>query len=219
MLPHVHVMTVFFFSLARTAEGAKFVAHYAPWKELAKFLNAIIANLHINRIHPTNSFPEPPTPEDCVPLFEDFLMHGQCWALSIFPSGWFERASSDLDERFMERPGTLNHRAHRLLWMAWRLANRRPAADVLGDGGAWLEFEPARMKFARSYAHAPRSSRGHRHSTSARPVASPQSFSDVSTPPSLDFKGAEARSPRIARAGTGEAGLDEDAYMHSIESS
>lgn len=143
-LPHIHVMLVFFSRLASIPLGIPGVTSHLPLPQLVTFLNTLVSLIKPGDEILQDLFVTPKKPY-CHPLPEDYAIRGQLWSNGYFPLDWFESASSDHDERYMEQdPKHVAHlRAQRILWLAVRLASASPSSENLHkQQNSWLCFNP-----------------------------------------------------------------------------
>jgi hypothetical protein len=155
VLPHIHVMLVFFSSLASSKHTAEPTSQLmsllisqliddAPWAELVAFLNALVktesqiqsqsqSETHnIDAVLASDVFPAGGKRSDELPLPEDYLVRGLIWAHDYFPREWFDR-EHDEEERYLEPPSTDKNRAYRVLRLAYRMANvsKQPRSNAI----------------------------------------------------------------------------------------
>ena len=122
ILPHAHVSLVFLLSLSAVPQAMDYIEKDVPWHELASFLSSLAKS---NDIDPRNEDPHFPQPEKGVgrPLPEDFAINGQIWSQGYHPSGWFENAMVDDEERSLELPSMAAPRIERIFWLGIRIAS------------------------------------------------------------------------------------------------
>lgn len=142
VLPHIHCMLLFYWRLA-SSSGSAYVSRYLSFPTLVTFLNTLVSSVRPGDEICDENFIMPPE-HVRQPLSEDFAIRGQIWSNQYFSSEWFDTASSDFDERFMEHDKKIHHlRSQRILWLAVRLASLGPPVK---DGenqkqkSAWLFF-------------------------------------------------------------------------------
>lgn len=167
LLRHVHVMLAFFWRLSILDDS--YLADKIPWDLLKAYLNQLLpersskktpkifADYYKSNIE-NDSFPIPDK-GDCRQLPEDYLIRGQKWASGYFPEDWFANATSDEEERMMERPSTSQQRIDRVLWLAVRLAlvntwmpstpeGQAPPEEKFEGHGKWLRWRPEPKLFS-----------------------------------------------------------------------
>jgi len=122
ILPHAHVSLVFLLSLSAVQQAMSHIEKDVPWNEIASFLNTLAKS---NEIGPRSEDPHFPQPEKGVgrPLPEDFAINGQIWSQGYHPSGWFENAMVDDEERSLELPSMAAPRVERIFWLGIRIAS------------------------------------------------------------------------------------------------
>ncbi|KAL9027186.1 MAG: hypothetical protein Q9180_007366 [Flavoplaca navasiana] len=120
VLPTVHVMLSFIWSLVSVEQLLTLVEHDIPWPDICLFLNALMQNTTVTPDLRTMALPRP---ENGLPLPEDFAIRGQLFALWYYPVGWFENATTNIEERAFERPSIMLTRRVRLLWLGLSIAS------------------------------------------------------------------------------------------------
>lgn len=121
ILPTVHIMLCFIWSLASVEELLNLVEYDIPWSSICIFLNTLsktttVMSDLLGKTLPRldNSF-GPPLPED-------FIIRGQLFALGYYPFGWLERVQATIDERSLECPSVDMTRKMRILWLGFSIA-------------------------------------------------------------------------------------------------
>ncbi len=122
VLPHVHVSLVFLLSISPLQHAMRHIEKDVPWTEIGSFLNTLAKS---HKIGPRSEEPHFPQPEKGVgrPLPEDFAINGQIWSQGYHPSGWFENAMVDDEERSLELPSMAAPRVERIFWLGIRIAS------------------------------------------------------------------------------------------------
>lgn len=118
VLPHVHVLLSFLFTLA----SIPYVAHladHAPWAEIATFLNTLTKSERPELLIPGPIFPSDQI--DVLPLPEDYLVRGQLWSQWYFPEKWFSR-EHDEEDRYLELASTIKSRTERILHLGYHIS-------------------------------------------------------------------------------------------------
>jgi hypothetical protein len=129
VLPFVHILVSFLSSLSSIQQhdfqvcnlhvaGSIFEA--VPWNDLCSFLNTLAKAESQTRYESTEFIR--PEKGDARPLPEDHLIRGQVWCQNAFPGDWFKESEVDDEERSIEHASTVQVRAERVLWLAYRLA-------------------------------------------------------------------------------------------------
>jgi hypothetical protein len=130
VLPFVHILLSFLSSLSsieqydfRSCEtyvaGSIFEA--VPWNDLCSFVNMLARAESQTRFESADFIR--PEKGHALPLPEDHLIRGQIWSQNAFPSDWFKESEVDDEERSIEHASTVQIRAERVLWLAYRLAS------------------------------------------------------------------------------------------------
>ncbi|KAL9112830.1 MAG: hypothetical protein Q9227_002907 [Pyrenula ochraceoflavens] len=126
VLPFVHVMLAFIWSLAYVPSLLIYVENYIPWEKIAGFLNTIgrsgVVDVHVEQ----DTFPHSLSGTGRQ-LPEDFVMRGLLWSKSYFPSRFFTDNIIDEDERSLELPSHNITRAERCLWLGRQLSQASKA--------------------------------------------------------------------------------------------
>ena len=121
VLPFVHVMLAFIWSLASVPALLFYVENHIPWEKIATFLNTIgrsgVVDAHIEQdtfLHSLSGTGRQ--------LPEDFVMRGLLWSQYYFPARFFLDSLVDEDERLLELPSHNITRAERCLWLGRQLS-------------------------------------------------------------------------------------------------
>ncbi|KAF2456476.1 hypothetical protein BDY21DRAFT_287627 [Lineolata rhizophorae] len=131
VLPMVHIMLAFLFSLSVMDYDLAYLADRVPWEELVSFLNTLSKVTKPRPQIENASFLEDEVrAQDFRPLPEDNSIRGQVWTQWYFPDSWFAR-NVDEDERLIERESTVVQRTERILWLGVRIAQT----------GRWIAYD------------------------------------------------------------------------------
>ena len=133
VLPHVHLMLAFIFSLCKLTESpdsrqlGMYCVERIPWPELTSFLGKVIELEGVDgrtaKAGLTLDFPHPER-GDSRPLPEDYLIRGLVWCGKFFPHHWF---STNIDEesRLLELASTHKTRAQRVIYLGICISKAR----------------------------------------------------------------------------------------------
>jgi hypothetical protein len=121
VVPYMHVVLAYLFSLAFVPKALLYVETYMPWESIVVFLNAL------NRSGLGGWFEDEDFPKlmggTGQPLPEDFAMRGLGWTKEYFPVDFFSGGLVDKDERGVECPSHRIARAWRCMWLGVQLAS------------------------------------------------------------------------------------------------
>lgn len=121
VLTHFHILLAFLSQVATLPYDTSYIFKYVQWEEFAFFLNTLAKSGTITPAIESPSFLHEGE-EDFRPLPEDYLIRGQLWAHSYYPSTWFGGVV-DEEERMLELASTIRSRTERILWLGIRLAS------------------------------------------------------------------------------------------------
>ncbi|KUJ09305.1 uncharacterized protein LY89DRAFT_690348 [Mollisia scopiformis] len=138
VLPFLHVVLVFMFSMTRHAGAMDLLQEDFPWDLLAIMLNTLLAQYKTLARIEAEQFPLPAM-DDFRPFPEDFALRGLLWTENYFPPEWFTHEKIDEEEKHHERPSMTDERKERILWLACRLA----------QAGPWLTYDGTSFKAQR----------------------------------------------------------------------
>ncbi|EEH46038.2 uncharacterized protein PADG_02188 [Paracoccidioides brasiliensis Pb18] len=136
VIPHVHIILIFIWSLALVPESMAYFQREIPWEKLVFFLNTLSRRGVDEFIAARDDFPTPANGTSVI-LPEDILMRGQIWARPCYPDDFFSNPAIDYDERGLELPSIAGPRTERCLWYAYRLASLE----------RWIIFDENEKKF------------------------------------------------------------------------
>lgn len=125
VLPFVHIILAFIWCLSYVPAALGYLEAHLPWGQIVTFLNTIGRSGVVDANYECDTFP-PSLSGTGRQLPEDFVMRGLLWAQKYFPSGFFEDALENEDERTLEMPSHGISRAERCLWLGRQLAMVRP---------------------------------------------------------------------------------------------
>ena len=117
--PMLHIYFVFLWALCRTQGAMRLVEGLIPWTEINDFLNNLAAETAPGKAALSEEFP---AREGERPLYEDFIMCGQVYALSYYPHKFISDAGVDQEEIDLDLPSMIQPRRLRLQWLGHRLA-------------------------------------------------------------------------------------------------
>ncbi|KAI1612193.1 hypothetical protein EDD36DRAFT_420044 [Exophiala viscosa] len=123
ILPFMHFMLGFLWSLSYVPGALVYLEEYVPWAKLVKALNSISRSGVADATVESSNFPQQRSGLG-LQLPEDFPMRGLKWSSGyVYPPDFFEREVVDEDERTLEIPSHAAPRAERCLWLGVRLAS------------------------------------------------------------------------------------------------
>lgn len=121
ILPTVHVMLCFLWSLVSVEELLGLIEHDIPWSSICLFLNNLLKTTVVTSDLRTQAVPRPDDGFG-LPLPEDFAIRGHVFALWYYPAGWFNGVPKNNNERLLESPSVRSTRERRILWLGFRIA-------------------------------------------------------------------------------------------------
>ena len=121
ILPFMHVLLGWLYSLVSIPEAMEFVEAYMPWDKLVVFLNTLGRSGIVEANIEKSEFPQTFSGTGRQ-LPEDFVMRGMLWAQLYLPFDHFHGQVLDEDERTLELPSQAPPRVERCLWAAEKLA-------------------------------------------------------------------------------------------------
>lgn len=130
ILPFMHFMLGFLWSLSYVPGALLYLEGYVPWKQLALSLNSISRSGVSDATIESSEFPQQKSGVGRQ-LPEDFPMRGLKWSGYVYPPDFFEGEVVDEDDRTLELPSHAAPRAERCLWLGVRLASVSHAAHSL----------------------------------------------------------------------------------------
>lgn len=131
VLPHVQILLAFLlvladiesFSLSVQREYVDDILDRMPWEDFASFANTLADSEEFGFRYETDSFLQPEA-RDVGPLPEDYLLRGQIWTQSIFPTDWWGDGEIYAGGKLIEDASTARKRGERTLNHMYRLASR-----------------------------------------------------------------------------------------------
>lgn len=135
VLTHFHILLAFLTQLSTLPYDTSYIFEYVQWEEFAFFLNTLAKS---EKITPAIESPRflREGDEDFRPLPEDYLIRGQLWAHSYYPTTWFGGVV-DEEERMLELASTIRSRTERILWLGIRLASRNLGLKYDSSSRSW----------------------------------------------------------------------------------
>ncbi|KAK4946250.1 hypothetical protein LTR10_014762 [Elasticomyces elasticus] len=125
ILPFMHFMLGFLWSLSYVPGALVYLENYVPWAQLVKALNSISRSGVADATVESSNFPQQKSGVGRQ-LPEDFPMRGLKWSAGyVYPPDYFEGEVVDEDDRTLELPSHAAPRAERCLWLGVRLASLR----------------------------------------------------------------------------------------------
>lgn len=122
ILPYMHVMLAYIWSLAHVHGAIEYVELHLPWEDIAVFLNTLGRSGVVESHVECSGFPQTISGTG-QQLPEDFVMRGLIWAQFYHPTGFFnEDHLVDEDDRTLELPSHAAPRTERCLWLGHQLA-------------------------------------------------------------------------------------------------
>ncbi|KAH8754798.1 hypothetical protein F5883DRAFT_632527 [Diaporthe sp. PMI_573] len=134
VLPYLNVRLSFMKFHAGNEAAIQHLQDCFPWTLVALMLNSL--SIHFQN-HERIESEEFPRPYD-RPLPEDWNLRGLLWTDKLFPSGWFDTADVDHDERALELASMTDYRKERVLWLGYHLA----------CSGKWLTYDKQSKQFS-----------------------------------------------------------------------
>jgi len=127
---HVHILLALLVTLAdihslnisNQNEYVHAILTCAPWQELCSYTTTLADSEEFGSRFKTTNFLQPEK-GDFGPLPDDYLLRGQIWTQTFFPSDWFQDDEIDAEERSIEHASTSRRRAERILSLMYRLAS------------------------------------------------------------------------------------------------
>lgn len=130
VLPFNYIMLAFIWALACVPAALGYLEAHIPWNKIVIFLNTIGRSGIVDANFECDTFP-PSLSGTGRQLPEDFIIRGLVWAQYYFPTGFFDDALENEDERSLELPSHGISRAERCLWLGRQLAMVRGPFSIL----------------------------------------------------------------------------------------
>lgn len=122
IVPYMHVLLAFLWSLANVPGALLYVSAEMPWEGIITFLNTLGRSGVDKTEVVSDEFPLQLSGTGRQ-LPEDFSMRGLSWAQHFFPPGFFQGQVVDEDDRILDLPSHAGPRAERCLWLGVKLAS------------------------------------------------------------------------------------------------